>query len=169
MNQSHRKRFAFLTIAVIALSLTTGCAAGPNASTRLVAQVTDGVEGEAGAVKVRNFTLVLQEDGSAVLVATIVNQDEAIDQVTSISINGEKATIGSANQISDTLPLAQNAPLIFSGPSANAFAFVDSLPLKPGYRVPAEITLANSGIITLDVLIREKSAEFVEVSKPEIG
>jgi len=163
------KQFALLTMTLFLLSLLAGCAAGPNASTRLINQVTDGVEGEAGAVKVRNFTLVLQEDGSAVVVATIINQDEALDQVTSIFINGEKASIGSENQVSDSLPLSQNTPLIFSGPSANAYAFIDSLALKPGYRAPVEITLAKSGIINLDVLIRDKSGEFAQVSKPEVG
>ncbi len=65
-----------LTIALASLSLLTGCAAGPDAATRLITQVTDGVEGEAGPVKLRNFTLVLQPDSSVVLVGTIVNQDE---------------------------------------------------------------------------------------------
>ncbi|MEY3345145.1 MAG: hypothetical protein RL125_866, partial [Actinomycetota bacterium] len=86
------RRTRFLTFSVLSLSLAstllTGCAAGPNAATRLITQVTDGVEGQAGSIKLRNMTLVIQPDSSAVLVGTIVNQDEATDAVIGIAING---------------------------------------------------------------------------------
>lgn len=166
------RRTRFLTISVLSLSLGTallsGCAAGPNAATRLITQVTDGVEGQAGAIKLRNMTLVLQPDNSAVLVGTIVNQDEATDSVIGVAINGAEALIGRDAALVNELPLELNKPVIFEGPSANAFAFVESLDAKPGYRVPVLVILANSGIVELNVLVRERSAEFADVIRPEL-
>lgn len=164
------RRVRFLTISVLSLSLAstllTGCAAGPNASTRLIKQVTDGVEGQAGSIKLRNMTLVLQPDSSAVLVGTIVNHDEAEDSVIGIAINGTQGLIGRNGLLVNKLALELNKPVIFEGPSANAFAFVESLDAKPGYRVPVVVILENSGIVELSVLIRERSAEFEGVAKP---
>jgi hypothetical protein len=164
------RRTRFLTFSVLSLSLAstllTGCAAGPNAATRLITQVTDGVEGQAGSIKLRNMTLVIQPDSSAVLVGTIVNQDEATDAVIGIAINGAQASIGRAGGLVSELPLELNKPVIFEGPSANAFAFVESLGAKPGYRVPVLVILANSGIVELSVLVRDRTAEFIDVARP---
>jgi len=44
---------------VIAMSLLllTGCGAGPNAPTRLISQVTDGVEKKVGDIKMLSYAL----------------------------------------------------------------------------------------------------------------
>ena len=160
------RQFALLTILVVALSALTGCAAGPNAATRLINQVTDGVDSESGAVKLRNFKLVLQPDSSAVMIGTIVNQDEAEDAVIAASINGEKATMWADGKVVDSLPLTLNKPQIFAGPSATAYIYSKYLGVKAGYRVPVQIVLARGGIVELDVLIREKDLEFSDVSLP---
>ena len=112
------------------------------------------------------MTLVLQPDSSAVLVGTIVNHDEAEDSVIGIAINGTQGLIGRNGLLVNKLALELNKPVIFEGPSANAFAFVESLDAKPGYRVPVVVILENSGIVELSVLIRERSAEFEGVVRP---
>jgi len=122
----------------------------------LITQVTDGVEGQAGSIKLRNMTLVIQPDSSAVLVGTIVNQDEAEDSVIGVAINGTQGLIGRDGSLANKLPLELNNPVIFSGPSANAFAFVESLEAKPGYRVPVLVIFENSGIVELSVLVRDR-------------
>jgi hypothetical protein len=155
-----------LTIALASLSLLTGCAAGPNAATRLITQVTDGVEGEAGPVKLRNFTLVLQPDSSVVLVGTIVNQDEVEDAVLAIGINGERAKVWADGGEVEALPLILNRPQHLAGPSATAYAYLDSFTVKAGYRVPVEVILQRGGIVNLDVLVRERDLEFADVSLP---
>jgi hypothetical protein len=157
---------SLLTILIISLSALTGCAAGPNAATRLINQVTDGVDGESGAVKLRNFKLVIQPDSSAVMVGTIVNQDEVEDAVIAAKINGQQAKLWANGSEADLLPLLQNDPQIFAGPSATAYVYIENLEAKAGYRVPVEIVLARGGIVELDVLIREKDLEFTDVSLP---
>jgi hypothetical protein len=155
-----------LTIALLSLSLLTGCAAGPNAATRLITQVTDGVEGEAGPVKLRNFTLVLQPDSSVVLVGTIVNQDEIEDAVLAIGINGERARVWANGSEAESLPLTINKPQHLAGPSATAYAYLEAFDVKAGYRVPVEVVLQRGGIVELDVLVRERDLEFADVSLP---
>lgn len=155
-----------LTIALLSLSLLTGCAAGPNAATRLITQVTDGVEGEAGAVKLRNFTLVLQPDSSVIMVGTIVNQDEVEDAVLAVGINGERAKVWADGGEVESLPLIINRPQHLAGPSATAYVYLDSFAVKAGYRVPVEVILQRGGIVELDVLVRERDLEFADVSLP---
>ena len=155
-----------LTIALLSLSLLTGCAAGPNAATRLITQVTDGVEGEAGPVKLRNFTLVLQPDSSVVMVGTIVNQDEIEDAVLAVGINGERAKVWADGGEVESLPLIINGPQHLAGPSATAYVYLDSFAVKAGYRVPVEVILQRGGIVELDVLVRERDLEFADVSLP---
>lgn len=166
MKNTLSRRFAFLTIATLSLSALTGCAAGPNASTRLITQVTDGVEGESGAVKLRNFTLVLQPDNSVVLVGTVVNQDEIDDAVLAIGINGKRAKLWANGGEVDALPLTLNRPQTLAGPSATAYAYLEQFDLKPGYRAPVEVILQRGGIVELDVIVRERDLEFSDVSLP---
>lgn len=160
------RSISLLTILIISLSTLTGCAAGPNAATRLINQVTDGVDGESGAVKFRNFKLVIQPDASLVMVGTIVNQDEIEDAVIAATINGQRARLWADGSEVDLLLLEQNEPQIFAGPSATAYIYSENQEAKAGYRVPVEIVLARGGIVELDVLIREKDLEFADVSLP---
>ena len=133
--------------AVLALGLLTGCAAGGNAPTRMIKQVTDGVEADSGAMKLRNVKVVALPDGSGTLVGFVVNHDDAPDQLVGISINGAMADLQGANL------LAKNQPVIFEGDSANAKVKIANLGAKPGYRVPVIFYFAKSGKVTLDALI----------------
>lgn len=166
MKNSLLRTIKILTIATLSLSVLTGCAAGPDAATRLINQVTDGVEGEAGAVKIRNFKLVLQPDSSVVLVGTIINQDEVADAVLAIGINGEQAKLWADGNLVESLPLTLNKPQVFAGPSATAYAYLERFDVKAGYRVPVEVILQRGGIVELDAIVRERDLEFADVSLP---
>ena len=108
------------TIGVLAASmmLLTGCAAGGQAPTRLIKQVTDGVEKDAGDLKIRNVKIVALPDGSGTLVGFIVNHSPEADGLAAITINGQRAEL-----VSDVV-LNQNKPMIFKGDAANAKAIV---------------------------------------------
>ena len=83
------RKLATATAALLSVGLLTGCtAAGKDAPTSKIRQVTDGVERDSGAIKLRNVLLVAQPDGSAVLVGTIVNQGSTADAITAITANG---------------------------------------------------------------------------------
>lgn len=158
MRQSGRKSMLFChyslmiskkAIGVLAAStmLLTGCAAGGQAPTRVIKQVTDGVEKDAGALKIRNVKIVALPDGSGTLVGFIVNHAQEADGLAAITINGQRAEL-----VSDVV-LNQNKPMIFEGDSANAKAKIAVLGVKPGYRVPVVMYFAKGGKVELDALV----------------
>ncbi len=153
------KKLAIATVALLSAGLLSGCtAAGKDAPTSKIRQVTDGVEKDTGTLKLRDFVLVAQPDGSAVLVGTVVNEDMTPDAISSISANGIAGTI------TGTVALAQNAPVIFSGDSANAHATFPGLNLTPGARADVTVTFGKTPGIKFSVLVREKSDIFASVA-----
>lgn len=154
----HTKFRAGAIVIAMSLVLLTGCGAGPNAQTRLINQVTDGVETKVGDIKLRHMLLVKQSDGSAVLVGTIINNGENPDLITNMTVNGIPAQVSPA-----TLVVTPKLPLVFAGDSATALAVFPALNIKPGRHVSLQITLRNSGSVTLETLVRDRSGEFANV------
>ena len=145
-------------LAITAL-LLTGCGAGPDAQTRLISQVTDGIEANIGDLRMVNVLLVAQPDGSAVLVGTVVNNGTKTDRISAITANSVDATL---TPFAPALNIGGKA--VFSGDSANAIAVFPGLDAKIGDRVTVEFTFSASGKLKVDVLVREKSGEFASVS-----
>ena len=125
----------------------TGCAAGGQAPTRIIKQVTDGVEKDLGDLKIRNVKIVALPDGSGTLIGFIVNHSDAPDQLAAIAINGQRAEL-----VTEAI-LTKNKPMFFEGDSANAKAKIATLGAKPGYRVPVILYFANGGKAELDALV----------------
>lgn len=140
------KSRAIATI-ILASFFLTGCAAGGNAPTRLIKQVTDGVEKDIGDLKIRNVKIIALPDGSGTLIGFIVNHSDEVDQLVSITVGGQRADFSSDVQ------LLKNKPMFFEGDSANAKAKIASLGVKPGYRVPVVLSFAKSGQVELDALV----------------
>ncbi len=145
-------------LAITAL-LLTGCGAGPDAQTRSISDVTDGIEANIGDLRMVNVLLVAQPDGSAVLVGTVVNNGTRSDRIGAITANSVEATL---TPFAPALNIGDKA--VFSGDSANAIAVFPGLDVKIGDRVPVEFTFSGSGKLKVDLLVREKSAEFASVS-----
>ncbi len=141
-----------LIIAALAISLT-GCGAGPNATTRLTKKVTDGQEAEikkdANKIVLRNFVLVALQDGSAVVVGTVINRGENEDALLAIAIPGIQA------QITGTSTIAPNGVITFEGDIANIKAVIPGANLKPGTHADLSLFFGNAGEITLDVLVQK--------------
>ena len=147
------------TLTISALILITGCGAGPNAQTRLISKVTDGVEENIGDLRMVNTLLVAQPDGSAVLVGTIINNGNKNDRISSITTGGFEATL---TPFAPALNIGGKA--VFSGDSANAIAVFSDLNAKIGDHVLVEFTFSGAGKLKANLLVREKSAEFANVS-----
>ena len=146
--------------ALLILALT-GCAAGPDAMTRNMRQVTDGVEGVSGSIKALNVLLVTQEDGSAVLVGTFVNSGEEREAITAITANGIPGEI-----FVSTLD-QYSGPAIFEGESKNSSAIFPGLNARPSDHVKLEVSFANSGPMKLSPLVRAKSDIYANVGITE--
>ena len=137
-----------LVLALITTSLT-GCGSGRSAETRLIKQVTDGVEGQSNEIRVRNLLIVKNELSEGILVGTLVNWSDEVDVITGISINNLPTTVSSSR-----LELRKNKPVVFAGESANADAAA-VITQSIGERIPVIITFEKASPLTLDALIVE--------------
>ena len=136
-------------IALIIISSTlTGCGSGQMASTRLIKQVTDGVEAQVEEIRLRNVKVIKTSTGAGVLIGTLVNWSDKSDVITSVTINNQ-----SAIYTAKTSELLRNKPITFVGEIANADAYISMLDKEPGYRIPVTFTFAFAAPVTLDTLI----------------
>ena len=156
-----RRIFSAVVIAALAISLS-GCAAGNNASTRQVKQVTDGVEGsitkDGNDIRIVNLLVVAAGGGNAVLVGTIVNTGDTEDALLGVAINGSAANY-TGNSV-----LPKNTPIIFEGDSANAKAVLAGFGGSAGSNVKVGLFFAKAGAITLDAIVREAKNEYAGIS-----
>ena len=136
-----------LVLALITISLT-GCGSGQTAETRMIKQVTDGVEGQSNELRLRNVLIVKDEMAQGILVATLVNWSDEADALTGISINDQAVTLSASS-----FNLAKNKPVIFAGPSANADAFIPQIANAIGERVDITFSFAKASPVKLNALI----------------
>ena len=143
------KRIQKLLVLIVVAATLTGCGSGRTAETRMIKQVTDGVEGQSNEIRVRNLLIVKNELSEGILVGTLVNWSEEVDAITGISINNLPTTVSSSR-----LELRKNKPVVFAGESANADAAA-VITQSIGQRIPVIITFEKAAPITLDALIVE--------------
>ena len=137
-----------LVLTLLATTLTA-CGSGQTAETRMIKQVTDGVEAQSNEIRVRNLLIVKNELSEGILVGTLVNWSDEVDAITGISINNLPTTVSSSR-----LELRKNKPVVFAGESANADAAA-IINQSIGQRIPVIITFEKAAPITLDALIVE--------------
>ena len=156
-----RRTLSALVIASLAVSLS-GCGAGPNASTRQVRQVTDGVEAaitkDGNDIKIVNLLVVAAGGGNAVLVGTVVNNSDNEDALLGVAINGTTATYTGKNV------LPKNSPIIFEGPSANAKVVLGGFGAPAGTHVKVGLFFAHAGAVTVDAIVRDTRDTYADVT-----
>jgi hypothetical protein len=163
MRRPHIKKFtAALITSALVLSLTACSGAGPNAETRMIKRVTDGneavVKTNGNDLSISNFLLVATEDGSAVVVGTLVNYADESDTLLGISAGGISAVItGEQN-------LVKNQPIRFEGDSANAKAVFSGVGAQPGINIPVELAFARAGVVKISAIIRDKRDDYAGVT-----
>ena len=143
------KRIQKLLVLTLVATTLTACGSGRTAETRMIKQVTDGVEAQSNEIRLRNILIVKNENSDGVLVGTLVNWSDETDAVTGITINGVAVT-----QSEPSFELRKNKPVIFAAESANADAFTP-LTQGAGQRVPIVFTFEKASPLTLDALIVE--------------
>ena len=140
------KKLLVLTLVTTTL---TACGSGQTAETRMIKQVTDGVEAQSNEIRIRNLLIVKNELSEGVLVGTLVNWSDEADAITGININNLPTTVST-----NRLELRKNKPVIFAGESANADASA-MITQSIGERIPVTITFEKASPVTLDALIVE--------------
>lgn len=156
-----RRTITTIAALFIATSLTA-CGAGQTAATRNIKQVTDGVElsitQNGSAIKIVNLLLVATETGDAVVVGTIINQGAQADKLLGIAVGGNTATL------TGETALNQNAPLRFEGDTANVKAVFAGVSPVAGRHVKLSLGFARAGMVTAEVIIRDKRDDFKNVT-----
>ena len=139
-----------VTAVALATSLTACGGAGQDAPTRMIKQVTDGVEAklasEGNLIVLRNIQVAVNEAGDASLVGTIVNQKDTKDALLALAINQMQIKLSA-------IPTALNKPVIFGGPSANAIATIPNSGLVAGNRTTVSFFFGVAGTVSVDALI----------------
>ena len=163
MHRPHIKKFATAVItAALALSLTACGGSGPDAPTRLIKRVTDGnevtVTTNGNDLSIANLLLVATEDGSAVVVGTIINHAKTADALLGISAGGTTATLSGEQN------LAQDKPIRFEGDSANAKAVFAGVGAIAGKNVQLQLAFARAGVVTVNAIIRDKRDAYANVT-----
>jgi len=143
------KRIQQLLVLTLIAATLTGCGSGRTAETRMIKQVTDGVEAQSNEIRLRNILIVKNENSEGILVGTLVNWSDTSDAITGITIGGMAAT-----QSAPRYELLKNKPIIFAGESANADAFTPLTQIA-GERVPIIFNFEKASPVTLDALIVE--------------
>jgi hypothetical protein len=163
MHRPHTKKITTAVIsAALALSLTACGGSGPDAATRLIKRVTDGneatVKTNGSDLAIANLLLVATEDGSAVVVGTIVNYMDEADALLGISAGGTSATLtGEKN-------LLRDKPIRFEGDSANAKAVFAGVGAVAGKNVELQLAFARAGVVAVNVIIRDKRDDYAGVT-----
>ena len=157
-----KKIAATFTIASLALTLSSCAGAGPNAATRVIKQVTDGAEAkiktEGNDIFIANMLLVATDDGSAVVVGTIVNYLETPDTLLGISAGGVQANITGEKE------LRQNEPIRFEGEVATSKAVFPGVGAEPGKNVTVTLAFARAGVVTLNAIIRDQRDDYAGIT-----
>jgi hypothetical protein len=135
-----------LVLTILATTLTA-CGSGQTAETRMIKQVTDGVEAQSAEIRLRNIKIVKNESSEGILVGTLVNWSDQSDAITGINIGGVAATLSDVK-----FDLLKNKPITFVGDSANADAFAQ-ISKVAGERIPITFTFATATPVTLDALV----------------
>ena len=154
-----------LTSSLIAASLAltlTACGPGQDAPTRMIRQVTDGVElsvkDNGVDIKILNLLLVSTASGDAVVVGTIVNSGTTEDKLLGIAVGTNQAVL------TGEAVLRQNAPIRFEGESANAKAVFLGVSPVAGRHVKLSLGFARAGFVTAEVIIRDQRDDYKDVA-----
>ena len=154
-----------LTSSLIAASLAltlTACGPGQDAPTRMIRQVTDGVElsvkDNGVDIKILNLLLVSTASGDAVVVGTIVNSGTTEDKLLGIAVGTNQAVL------TGEAVLRQNAPIRFEGESANAKAVFLGVSPVAGRHVKLSLGFARAGFVTAEVIIRDQRDDYKDVT-----
>lgn len=137
-------------IALLASLSLAGCFNGPNATTTMQAgqSTGNGVQAQAGLLRVENATLVTGPEGSrsATLMMRIVNQGTETDRLLAATIDGVRASI-----TGDAVELPPGASISFAYESdlwVNSYEF----DAEPSAFVDVTLVFEKSGDTALQVL-----------------
>ena len=174
MLRTHTSRPAFRILAAVSLTVAlsaglTGCFNGPGATTNMQSlQATgNGVQAQVGEIDIDGATLVTNVEGNrATLLMRIVNSGTEADRLIGARIDGEVATILSAE--GDTVELLPGASLSFAYEPNQRYVNSDNFTAAMSSFVPVQLAFEKSGIDELDVLTVPPVGEYEGIQVPQM-
>ena len=157
-----RRRIAATALATTALLTLGACGTSFNAQTSKVYQAAVGAD-HRGELDVMNTQLVANEDGSATLAASIVNNtktEQTLDSITATTLSGEEL------QVSDpATPLDLKPDLgTIVGAVASPSIFSITKGAAAGHYVRLTLTFSNAAPVTIEAPVVTRTAEYDEVA-----
>lgn len=160
---SRYRRYAALVAALLAvvLPLGAGCAAGFQAQTDDVQGSSAGASAHLGNLKIANALLVEDPAGGRVssVVATVVNDGEQSEQLTTIEVNGQAAGLPSGGS---EVP---SHGVLAIGSSDGEQVGVEGA-LAPGSFAAMTMTFRDAGSVTLQVLLLAAEGPYATITPP---
>ena len=158
------KRFVFAATLTVTALLLSGCATGFNAATNAQGDSGNGRSVDVGALQIRNATVVvdLKDPTRATVLLTIVNTDDAIDDVLTGIATAD--SVGVEGEIRIALPHKQVVNIGFD--SENRIVLTSSAGLIPGQFVNVSLMLESGQSVPLSMLINEKNGIYSDTDIP---
>lgn len=159
-----RIRIAAAAVATAAAFSLTGCFNGFGATTNTQNTMStgNGVQAQAGSIRVENATLVRGEGTTATLIMTLVNVGADKDQLAQVTIAGEPAISTDGVTAVGPVPIAPGEAIPFGygagGNPANRWMNIYTVDLPDSGFVPVQVLFDVAG-----------SAEFEVLTVPPVG
>jgi hypothetical protein len=146
-------------LALSALALTTGCAAGNNAQTLQPYSPADGVVANSGDIRVLNALVVADATGTTgVISLTIVNRSNSGDD----SLTDLTSTDGSVD-LTGTRDLPSGRAVRF-GATTEPSATISDLTRKAGQEISLTLSFAHTEPITLHTLVLPAKGAYADIT-----
>ena len=145
-------------LALSALALTAGCAAGNNAQTLQPYSPADGVVANSGTIRVLNALVVADATGTTGVVSlTIVNRGNRDDSLTDLtSADGSVDLTGTRD-----LPAGQ---AVRFGATTEPSATISDLKRKPGQEITLTLSFAHTEPITLRTVVLPATGAYADIT-----
>ncbi|MFM1917896.1 MAG: hypothetical protein RJB01_1411 [Actinomycetota bacterium] len=126
----------------------------------------NGVQAQVGNIEVDGATLVTNVEGDrATLVMRIVNSGTEADRLIGARIDGQVATIISAE--GETVELLPGASLSFAYEANERYVNADTFTAAMSSFVPVQLAFEKSGITEMDVLTVPPLGEYEGIEVPQ--
>lgn len=149
-------KISALLIAAISLS---GCAiADAQPDTATMKPFGNGVDTAVGELLVQDTTVVIHDDGTAVLTVTAINQGDVADELLEVTVDGDVAAI-SPDSVVDP-----DGGVLRIGYNSDYFAEVVGSSLVAGTHVDVSYRFKKAGTVTVNALVVEPLGEYALVT-----
>ncbi|WP_332662692.1 hypothetical protein [Aeromicrobium sp.] len=162
MSTVRRRRLAATALATTALLTLGGCGTGFEADTNRVYQAAVGAD-HRGEIDVLNTLLVANDDGSATLAASIVNNTDAEQKLASVTIttlDGKDLTVRSTEKALK-LPAGMLTPV---DGTSDAGGFWVTEGAEAGDYVKVTLNFSEAAQVTIEAPVVARTEEYAKIA-----